>query len=268
MCYFFFYVILFKTISLVEELKHMSLKTVKILGIPFVNTTRTEFVQTLDEHLIKQEKVFAVTANPEIVMKAIEDRAFKQAIDKASYITADGIGVVKAAQLLNQPLPERVTGYDTMIDLLKLAEQKQYGIYLLGGQQETLDKAVSNIKGTYPTIKIVGQHNGFFNWEDNAVQEEIAAKKPDLIFVALGVPRQENWISQNLSRFEKGVFIGVGGSFDVIAGTVERAPEYWQKANLEWFYRLIKQPSRWKRMLALPRFGLKIMKVKVTGKHE
>lgn len=246
----------------------MNLEKVDILGIPFVNTTKAQFVQKLDEHLANQEKAFVVTANPEIVMKAREDEQYKKVIDQATYITADGIGVVKAAQLLNKPIPERVTGYDTMLDLLQLAETKQYSIYLLGGQQETLDKAVANIKSTYPRINVTGHHNGFFDWNQNNIQQEIINKKPDLIFVALGVPRQEYWISQNLPTFEKGVCIGVGGSFDVIAGTVERAPEIWQKANLEWLYRLIKQPSRWKRMLALPRFGLKILKVKVTGKHE
>lgn len=246
----------------------MNLEKVDILGIPFVNTTKPQFVQQLDNHLSKQEKIFVVTANPEIVMKAKEEVQYKSVIDKATYITADGIGVVKAAQLLNKPIPERVTGYDTMVELLALAEKKRYSIYLLGGQQETLEKAIANIKTSHPQINIVGHHNGFFDWSSNKIQEEIASKKPDLIFVALGVPKQENWIAENLPHFEKGVFMGVGGSFDVIAGTVERAPEVWQKANLEWLYRLIKQPSRWKRMLALPRFGLKILKVKVTGKHE
>lgn len=246
----------------------MNLEKVDILGIPFVNTTKSQFVEKLDEHLANEEKAFVVTANPEIVMKAREDEQYKKVIDQATYITADGIGVVKAAQLLNKPIPERVTGYDTMLELLQLAQTKQYSIYLLGGQQETLEKAVTNIKASYPGINIVGQHNGFFDWKDNTIQQEIEVAQPDLIFVALGVPRQENWIAETLPSLQKGVCIGVGGSFDVIAGTVERAPMAWQKANLEWLYRLIKQPSRWKRMLALPRFGLKILKVKVTGKHE
>lgn len=246
----------------------MNMEKVDILGIPFVNTTQSQFVQKLDEHLANQDKVFVVTANPEIVMMANENQQYKTIIDQATYITADGIGVVKAAQLLNRPIPERVTGYDTMINLLQLAEQKHYGIYLLGGQQETLEKAVTNIKASHPQIKIVGQHNGFFDWNNNTILDEIKETQPDLIFVALGVPRQENWIAENLPSLQKGVCIGVGGSFDVIAGTVERAPVAWQKANLEWLYRLIKQPSRWKRMLALPRFGLKILKMKVTGKYE
>ena len=246
----------------------MSLNKIDILGIPFVQTTQKEFVEELDKHMEREEKVFVVTANPEIAMKAIEDKEYRAVIDQATYITADGIGVVKAAGLLGTPLTERVTGYDTLMALLPIAERKQYRIYLLGGQQETLDMAVANIKRDYPNINIVGQHNGFFDWEKNDIQQEIIDKKTDLVFVALGVPRQENWIAQNLSSFEKGVFIGVGGSFDVIAGTVKRAPVFWQKVNLEWLYRLLKQPSRWKRMLALPRFGMKVLKVKVTGKHE
>ena len=246
----------------------MSLNKIDILGIPFVQATQKQFVEKLDEHLSKQEKIFVVTANPEIVMKAKEDHEYQSVIEKATYITADGIGVVKAAQLLNQPLSERVTGYDTMMELLPLSEEKKYRIYLLGGQQETLDKAVVKMKEMYPALDIVGYHNGFFDWDQDDIQKDILEKKPDLIFVALGVPRQENWISQNIASFEKGVFIGVGGSFDVVAGTVKRAPEIWQKLNLEWFYRLMKQPTRWKRMLALPRFGLKILKVKVTGKNK
>ena len=166
--------------------------------------------------------------------------------------------------MLGQPLPERVTGYDTMIDLLTLGDKQQWKIYLLGAQQETLEKAVSNINANYPQIQIVGAHNGFFDWESNDIQREIQQSQPDLIFIALGVPRQEKWIADNLHLFEKGIFIGVGGSFDVIAGTVQRAPEIWQKVNLEWLYRLLKQPSRFGRMMSLPKFAIRILKEKLT----
>ncbi|MBT2687095.1 WecB/TagA/CpsF family glycosyltransferase [Bacillus sp. ISL-47] len=243
----------------------MTLKFVDILGVPFINTTRSEFVKLLDRHIEKEEKAFVVTANPEIVMKAVEEPEYKSLLDRATYITADGIGVVKGAGLLGKPLPERVTGYDTMIDLLTLGNEKKFKIYLLGAQQDTIEKAVANIRATYPNVEIVGSHNGFFDWDSREIPNEIQEKKPDLVFVALGVPRQEKWIATNISRFEKGVFIGVGGSFDVIAGTVERAPEAWQKANLEWLYRLMKQPSRFGRMMALPRFAVKILTQKVIN---
>lgn len=241
----------------------MTLKFVDILGVPFINTTRAEFVQLLATRIQNNEKTFVVTANPEIVMKAVEEDDYKQLINQATYITADGIGVVKAAGMLGNPLPERVTGYDTMIDLLTLGDKQQWKVYLLGAQQETLEKAVNNINANYPNLQIVGAHDGFFDWGKNEIQTEIQQSKPDLIFVALGVPRQEKWIADNLHLFEKGVFIGVGGSFDVIAGTVQRAPEIWQKVNLEWLYRLLKQPSRFGRMMSLPKFAIRILKAKL-----
>lgn len=244
----------------------MTLKFVDILGVPFINTTQSQFVQLLLQHIQQNDKTFVVTANPEIVMKAVEEPEYGNLIKQATYITADGIGVVKAAGLLGQPLPERVTGYDTMMELLQVSHENRLKIYLLGAAQETLEKTVKNIEAQFPNLEIVGSHNGFFNWEETTIQQEIQEKQPDLIFVALGVPRQEKWIAQNLHLFEKGVFMGIGGSFDVIAGTVQRAPVLWQKANLEWLYRLLKQPSRFGRMLALPRFALKILKVKATGR--
>lgn len=241
----------------------MNLEHVDILGVPFVRATRSQFVDQLHNHIKSEQKAFVITANPEIVMKANDEPEYMKVVQDATYVTADGIGVVKAAQLLRTPLPERVAGYDTMLDLLELANTNQYRVYLLGAQQETLDMAVRKIEEDYPRLKIAGSHNGFFDWKSGAIKQEIAKARPDLIFVALGVPRQENWIAQNISSFDKGVFIGVGGSFDVIAGTVKRAPVVWQKANLEWFYRLLKQPSRIGRMMALPKFAFKIMSQKV-----
>ncbi|ASN04116.1 WecB/TagA/CpsF family glycosyltransferase [Virgibacillus necropolis] len=241
------------------------MKQVTIMGVPFLHIDQQGFVSLLDNRIQNGETTFVITANPEVVMKANEDMNFMKYIHKATYVTADGIGIVKAAELLNKPLPGRVTGYDTMIGLLEIASEKQYSIFLLGAQNETLQKAKNNIKETYPGVKIVGSHDGFFDWGQNDIAKSISEVKPDITFVALGVPRQERWISENLSTFDKGMFIGVGGSFDVIAGTVQRAPLFWQKLNLEWLYRIAKQPSRWKRALALPRFAIQIIKQKVKG---
>jgi N-acetylglucosaminyldiphosphoundecaprenol N-acetyl-beta-D-mannosaminyltransferase len=237
---------------------------VNILGIPFINTDQQSFVNTLTNHVESKDKVFVITANPEIVMKAQEDSSFMALTQEATYVTADGIGVVKAAQLLDTPLPGRVTGYDTMIGLLEKANERSYKIFLLGAKEDTLKKACENINKDYPNVQIVGKQDGYFDWETNDIADRIQVASPDMVFVALGVPRQEKWISENIDSFSSGIFIGVGGSFDVIAGTVERAPEMWQKMNLEWFYRLMKQPSRWRRMLALPQFAMVILKKKVT----
>lgn len=238
-------------------------RKVTILGVDFIHITLEKMVEKCDQHVKEAQKAFLVTANPEIVLYAHQNQDYRKVIDKANYITADGIGVVKAAQLLGEPLPERVTGFDLFIRLLEISNKHQYSVYLLGAKQEVLDKAKENIRLTYPNVNIVGSHNGFFDWQDPTIENEIKAKKPDFVFVALGFPRQEQWISQKIDQFNQGVFVGIGGSFDVLAGEVKRAPEIWQKLNVEWLYRLLKQPTRWRRMLALPKFALKIISQKV-----
>ncbi len=236
---------------------------VEILNVPFVKTTRKLFVSALERHVEQEEKVFVVTANPEVVMKIQEDPEYKNITDQATYITADGIGVIKAASLLGESLPERVTGYDTMMDLLTLSNEKEFSIYLLGAAEQTIEKTVQTIKQDFPKVKIAGYHHGFFDWKDESISKEIQDKEPDFVFVALGVPRQEKWIAENISKFRKGVFMGIGGSFDVIAGTVERAPQFWQKANLEWAYRIMKQPARLGRAMSLPKFAIEVLKVRL-----
>lgn len=240
----------------------ISMKKITILDIPFVDINQKEFVSHLDQHVEVQEKAFIVTANPEVVMKAKKDTDFMHILQQATYITADGIGIVKAAEMLGTPLPGRVTGYDTAIALLQIANQKHYKIYLLGAAEETLNKTVHNIQVQYPNIEITGYHHGFFDWDHNGIAEDIAEQQPDIIFVALGVPRQERWIAENFAAMRKGVFIGVGGTFDVIAGTVKRAPNIWIKLNIEWLYRLLSQPSRLIRMLDLPKFVWRVFREK------
>lgn len=241
------------------------MKFVTIMDVPFLHTNQQDFVKLLEKRIENKDKTFIITANPEVVMRANEDQELMAIVKQATYISADGIGIVKAANMLGTPLPGRVTGYDTMVELLKVGNEKRYKIFLLGAQKETIEKAVENIHATYPNIDIVGYQDGFFDWDHNNIAERVADLKPDLVFVALGVPRQEKWISQNINKFNHGVFMGVGGSFDVIAGTVKRAPLIWQKLNLEWFYRLLKQPSRFGRMLVLPKFALKVRKLKRQG---
>ncbi|WP_369382270.1 WecB/TagA/CpsF family glycosyltransferase [Lysinibacillus fusiformis] len=241
------------------------MRHVTIMGVPFLHISQQGFVDLLVNRIEQQEKTFVVTANPEVVMQANENPTVKGYLNQATYICADGIGVVKAAQILGDSLPERVTGYDTMVKLLEVGQQKRFKVYLLGAQKETIEKTIANIHKNYPNVEVVGYHDGFFDWNNNHIADDISALQPDLVFVALGVPRQEKWITENLDKFSKGVFIGVGGSFDVIAGTVKRAPVIWQKLNLEWLYRLLRQPSRFIRMLVLPRFALKVFSLKLRG---
>lgn len=240
----------------------MTKKTVEILNISFINQTRQQVIQDLSKAIQQQQKQFVVTANPEIVMMANQQADYMAQIKKADLVTADGIGVVKAANLLGTPLPERVTGFELMIDLLQVANEEAYSIYLLGAADETLQKTICQIEKDYPRLQIVGSHHGFFDWSQDTIPSEIERLQPDLVFVALGAPRQEKWIGQHIDRFQKGVFIGIGGSFDVIAGTVKRAPVFWQKIHLEWLYRILKQPSRLKRSFAIPQFMWRIQQEK------
>ncbi|ARI76230.1 WecB/TagA/CpsF family glycosyltransferase [Halobacillus mangrovi] len=242
------------------------MKQVKIMGVPLSHIDHKTLVKQLDEHVMLEEKSFVITVNPEIVMRANEDTAYMNHLHKANYITADGIGIIRASQLLKDPLPERVTGYDLMIDLLSISNIKGYKIFLLGAHKDVLKRVETNLQHFYPDIQIVGSHDGYFNWDQSdEIVEQVKQADPDLTFVALGAPKQEQWISENIDQFNKGVFLCVGGSFDVIAGDVKRAPATWRKYNVEWLYRLLKQPKRWRRMLALPRFAIRIIKRKLKG---
>ncbi|MED1468615.1 WecB/TagA/CpsF family glycosyltransferase [Bacillus salipaludis] len=235
---------------------------VNILGINFLNKGFNEVVHLLTERVAMGVKTFVVTANPEIVMYAREDKDYWKIVQEADYVVPDGSGIILAAKILNSPIQERVTGYDLTVRLLDLANQNGWRIYLLGGKEETNKKAVATICERYPHLVMAGSHNGYFKGKENKIADEIKAANADIVFVALGFPRQEKWISAHYATFSKGIFMGVGGSIDVLAGEVKRAPLVWQKLNLEWFYRLVKQPSRWRRMLALPRFLVEILKVK------
>ncbi|MGM0867003.1 MAG: WecB/TagA/CpsF family glycosyltransferase [Bacillota bacterium] len=239
----------------------MKNESVQILDIPFVNKTKDDIVNDLYNQYLKEEKkAFIVTANPEIVMHARTDTDYLYTLSKADYIIPDGIGVVIASRLKKQPLIERVPGFELMEELLALSNEHPIRVYIVGAKPEVLEKAVVNVKKKYPNLHLVGYHHGYFEDENEEIIHEIQESEPDLVLVALGFPRQEKWIKENMTRVQKGVFIGVGGSIDVLAGHVKRAPVIWQKVHLEWFYRLLQQPSRWRRMVVLPQFIFHVLK--------
>lgn len=235
-------------------------RRVSILGITFENTTLDRMTETIKQRLNRNEKTFIVTANPEIVMYANQHVEYMNTLKNADYIVPDGIGIIIGSKFLKQPLQERVAGFDLMHNLLHVANEEALRVFLLGAKEDVISKTVHNITKTFPNLHVCGYHHGYFDLHDKSIQTMVKQANPDLIFVALGYPKQEMWINEALPMFEKGVFMGVGGSFDVWAGEVKRAPELWRKLNLEWLYRLIKQPSRWKRMLFLPLFLIKIIK--------
>ena len=237
--------------------------SVNILGVEFINKTKQEFVFEILSRIEKKEKTFAVTANPEIVMYARNHSSYMKILEQAHMVVPDGIGIVKGAQILGKPLKERVPGYELLLVLLAEADKKALKVYFLGAKESVVTKAVSNVAAQYPNIDIVGYRDGYFDLKDEKVLEEVKQKNPDMVFAALGFPKQELWISQYLEVADKGFLMGVGGSFDVLSGISQRAPEFYLKHNLEWFYRLIKQPTRFKRMLALPKFVIAVCLQKI-----
>ncbi|MFD1451556.1 WecB/TagA/CpsF family glycosyltransferase [Oceanobacillus sojae] len=239
-------------------------RSVTVMDIDFVNKTQYQFlVEDIFPALQRKEKKFIVTANPEIVMKAQEDSSFKKVIQEADYTVPDGIGIILAAKMLKTPLQERIAGFDLTLDLLNYADEYELSCYFLGAKEDVNEKAVKRVESDYPNIHIAGRHNGYFDFDDRKLAEEIAATSPDIVLVAAGFPKQEKWIAAYKDLFNHGLFMGVGGTFDVLAGEVKRAPKMWVKLNLEWFYRLLKQPrTRLKRTLKLFGFMWDIIKNK------
>lgn len=240
-------------------------KTTNILSIPVAKITRTDVLQTIRQHIKTSDKqLFIVTANPEIIMLTKEQPAYREAVLQADYVLPDGIGVIIGAKLLGDPLPEKIPGYELVHDLLHLSSEEGFSVYFYGAKEGIADKAAKNAQALYSGLNVAGTMDGYhYHGEDAA--NRIEKVNPNIIFVAMGAPRQEQWIAQYKERFPNAVLIGVGGSFDVLSGTVKRAPAFWTKRNLEWFYRLVTQPTRAKRMLKIPLFLLAVMKERLFG---
>lgn len=236
------------------------------MGIEFTDNTLKQTANNLsdiiDASYVKLTHV--ITANPEIALKILEDKDFKEITDQADLITPDGIGIVYASKLLGGNITERVTGFDLVTTLFKLRKKKTKSlkVYTLGADKETIRKAVINIENTYPNVNVVGYKDGYFSKEEESkIVKEINECKPDLLLVGLGSPKQEEFIARHKAYLNSKVAIGVGGTFDVLSGNVKRAPEIYQKLGMEWFYRLATNPKRFKRQLALFKFGFKVLGV-------
>ena len=231
----------------------------EVLGYRFVNNTMDELVREVTLRINHEQKTFIVTANPEIITYAESHAYYEEILKNSDYIIPDGIGIVIASRLKGTPLQERLAGFDLMYNLLKLSNQHHYKVYLLGTKRDIIDLSALNIKKAFPNLEIVGYHHGYFH-NDKPIIEEIKRTQPDLVFVGLGFPKQEQWISHNLEQFQKGIFIGVGGCLNIWGGVNKRAPRFMRTLYLEWLYRLIKEPSRSRRMLAIPVFLKRVLR--------
>ncbi|NDL67657.1 WecB/TagA/CpsF family glycosyltransferase [Anaerotalea alkaliphila] len=240
----------------------MATSKVNILGVRFQRGTMEQIVSRAMEFMEGQKTGTIYTPNPEIVMEAYGNPEVMAALNRGDLVIPDGIGVVLASRIIGEPLPERVAGFDTVQMLFaKMAEQGRTA-YFLGAAPGVAKEAACRMEEKYPGLKVLGAEDGYFKEEESPARiERINACRPDLLLVGLGAPRQELWIDRHKSRLEVKLCAGVGGSFDVMAGTVKRAPDIFIRLGLEWFYRLLKQPSRWKRMMRLPLFlGLVFLK--------
>lgn len=206
-----------------------------------------DFQTALSEKLDREKKAFVVTANPETLMIGQRDSEYDAILRCAdTTIVPDGIGVVKGANMLGIPLKERITGVETVQGLFALLNEKHRSVYLFGAKKEVLELLKEKLAAEYPNIRLAGSRDGYAA-DKNAVFDDIAEAQPDAVLVALGIPLQEKLIAKHYHRFHKGIFIGVGGSFDVLSGTKKRAPAIFCKLNLEWLYRIACEPSRFKR---------------------
>ena len=237
---------------------------VEIFNIPFINMTKEDILKVLEERVKKNKKTYVVTANAEIAMYAKKNISYFNIITKADYIVPDGIGIVKGAKILKKEIKERVPGIELMVNLLEIANKFNQKVYFYGAKEEILEKMIEKIKVEYSNINIVGYSNGYINDDNNEITNDIINLKPDYIFVAKGAPLQDKWIDKVIQKVDSGLFMGVGGSFDVLSGNVKRAPKIWQKLNLEWLYRIAGDPKRWKRSMALPQFVIEVLKLRIT----
>lgn len=242
--------------------------SIKIFNLRVDNITLDEAAAIVEKFLMEDKLKTIYTPNTEIVMAAKDDRDIRDIINDGDLVTPDGIGLIYGSRIKKKPLKERVTGFDLSIKILEIANEKGYSLFLLGGKEGVAKAAGENIIKKYPNIKLVGYHHGYFKGshighnnheEELSIIHRINEVKPDIIFAGLGFPKQEIWIDANKNRLKGKVIIGNGGTMDILSGNAKRAPEVFQKLGLEWLYRLIKEPSRIRRQMVIPKFMLYIL---------
>lgn len=249
------------------------MEKINILGVDISNLTFSEGIRQVLEWIKNSEKkYYIVTPNPEGVMLARKDIEFKKILNQADLAIPDGAGLVWAGKILGKPFKERITGVDFMLGLCQLADREGFSVGLLGAGSGVVEKAAETLKKRYPDLKIPlckqewdedqgspgARPRGLLGQSQGDTLVEV-----DLLFIALGMPKQEKWIKENLEKIPVKVVMGVGGTFDYLAGKIPRAPEGLRNLGMEWLYRLIREPRRFKRQLAIWEFGLLVLKEKL-----
>ncbi len=229
------------------------MKQVSLAKVLVDNVTMDESLNILEQFVASKTPHLIVTPNPEMIVSAQIDYELMRIINGADLKLPDGISMVVVSRLLGNGLKERVSGIDFLVAACKLASEKGWKLFLLGGATGVAEKAAINLTKKFPGLKVVGTHDGYFN-NDSLIGTMINESHADILFAGLGAGKQEKWLYHNLKVLGSVVGVGIGGSFDVLAGVKKRAPQWVQKLYVEWLYRLLSEPQRWKRQLALPKF--------------
>lgn len=237
---------------------------INVLGVRFDNVNLGEAVELGAQLMTQPGFHYVVTPNPEFVLAAEKDKEFQDVLNGADLVIPDGIGVIYSAKLLGTPLKARVPGIEFSAGMLAHMNKIGGRVFLLGAKPGVAELAAANISKDFPNLTVCGTHDGYFK-EDEPVVQIIKESNADLLFVCLGAPRQEKFMAKYGPETGVKLAMGLGGSLDVYAGTVERAPESWQKCNMEWAYRLVKEPKRINRMAKLPLVLVKAAKLRLTG---
>ncbi len=236
-----------------------------VMGLQFDNVTMDEALARADAFLSGDKTVCVVTPNAEIAYEALHDASLQKLLNSADLMLPDGAGVVLASKLLKTPLKEKVAGVDFAAGLLRLLAKNQQSVFLLGAKPGVAETAAEKMVQMTPGLRIAGLHDGYFT-DEAPIIAQINESGADVLFVCLGSPKQELFMQRYRQALGVKIMIGLGGSLDAFAGTVKRAPQWMIRMNLEWLYRLIKEPKRFGRMLRLPKYLFAVMKTRISGR--
>lgn len=223
-----------------------------LFGVKVNRVDSSDVLKNISAFIKEGRPHLIVTLGTEMLILAQKDSLFKEIINRADLVTPDGAGIVWAHGKFGNILKGKVAGIDLIEKICQFSLKEGWRIYFLGAKEEVVKKAVDNLKKKYPALAVAGYHNGYFQNDDEIIKE-INSSSANILFLALGSPKQERWFYENRSKLKTSVCMGVGGSLDIISGIKKRAPEWMIKAGLEWLYRLIQEPKRFARMLAIPR---------------
>lgn len=243
--------------------------TSNLFGIPVAKCTLQDVVTIADQHITEKKNFQIGVINAAKVVKMKRDAGLRESVLSSDIILADGSSIVVASKVLGDPLPERVTGIDLMYALLESADKNAFRVFLLGASEDISEKVEAWVNATYPGAIVCGRANGYFKEEDEPdLVAKIRESSPDLLFVAITSPKKENFISRWNDDLGATVLHGVGGSFDVVAGKVKRAPKLFQKTGMEWFYRLAQEPRRlaWRYISTNTQFMVMLFVARLRGK--